>query len=164
MNPAAPRRGERKGESAMDVILLERVKNLGTVGDQVAVKPGYGRNFLVPQGKAVPATKANVAEFEAKRAELEARAQDVVSAATTRKEALTGMKVTIPAKVGAEGKLFGSVGNREIAEALSASGVKVDKAEVRLAEGSFRVCGEYEVQLHLHSDVDAVVTIEVVPE
>ena len=148
----------------MDVILLERVKNLGAVGDQVSVKPGYGRNFLVPQGKALPATKANVTEFEARRAELEVKAQTVVSAALARKEALTGMKVTIPAKVGAEGKLFGSVGNREIAEALRAAGVEVDKTEVRLPEGSFRACGEYEVQLHLHSDVDASATIEVVPE
>ena len=153
-----------KGESVMDVILLEQVKNLGAVGAQVTVKPGYGRNFLVPQGKAVPATKDNMAAFEAKRAELEAKAQESLASAQARKERLDGVKVTIPANAGAEGKLFGSVGNREIAEALGAAGVDVDKLEVRLPDGAFRMCGEYEVALHLHSEVDAAVTIEIVPE
>ena len=146
----------------MEVILLERVKNLGGVGDRVSVRPGFGRNFLVPYGKAVPANQANIQAFEARRAELEAAAAASLEAAQARQTALADMTVTIAAKSGAEGKLFGSVGNREIAAALQAAGVKVDKTEVRLPEGPIRHVGEYQVGIHLHSDIDGVVAVQVV--
>lgn len=146
----------------MEVILLERVKNLGGVGDRVSVRPGFGRNFLVPYGKAVPANQANIQAFEARRAELEAAAAASLEAAQARQAALADMTVTIAAKSGAEGKLFGSVGNREIAAALQAAGVKVDKTEVRLPEGPIRHVGEYQVGIHLHSDIDGVVAVQVV--
>ena len=146
----------------MEVILLERVKNLGGVGDRVSVRPGFGRNFLVPYGKAVPANQANIQAFEARRAELEAAAAASLEAAQARQAALADMTVTIAAKSGAKGKLFGSVGNREIAAALQAAGVKVDKTEVRLPEGPIRHVGEYQVGIHLHSDIDGVVAVQVV--
>ena len=146
----------------MEVILLERVKNLGGVGDRVSVRPGFGRNFLVPYGKAVPANQANIQAFEARRAELEAAAAASLEAAQARQTALADMTVTIAAKSGTEGKLFGSVGNREIAAALQAAGVKVDKTEVRLPEGPIRHVGEYQVGIHLHSDIDGVVAVQVV--
>ena len=146
----------------MEVILLERVKNLGGVGDRVSVRPGFGRNFLVPYGKAVPANQANIQAFEARRAELEAATAASLEAAQARQAALADMTVTIAAKSGAEGKLFGSVGNREIAAALQAAGVKVDKTEVRLPEGPIRHVGEYQVGIHLHSDIDGVVAVQVV--
>lgn len=148
----------------MEVILLERVKNLGSVGDLVKVKPGYGRNFLMPQGKAIPATKDNVAEFEARRAELEAKAADAVAAAEERKARLAELTITIEAQAGTEGKLFGSVGNREVADAVTAAGVEIDRQEVRLPEGPIRNTGEFEIGVHLHSDVDGTVKIEVVAE
>lgn len=148
----------------MDVILLQKVENLGNLGDKVSVKPGYGRNFLIPTGKAVSATAENVAAFEARRAELEKAAADALSAAEARKAKMDGMTVTIAQKAGDEGKLFGSVGTTDIADALSAAGVDIDKAEVRLPEGAFRQVGEYEVAVHLHTDVDATVTIAVVAE
>lgn len=148
----------------MEVILLERVKNLGTVGDLVKVKPGYGRNFLMSTGKAIPATKDNVAEFEAKRADLEAKAAEALANAEARREQLEGLQISIEAQSGTEGKLFGSVGNREIADAVQAAGVEIDRQEVRMPEGPIRMCGEYEIGVHLHSDVDATLKIEVVPE
>ncbi|MGB1110807.1 MAG: 50S ribosomal protein L9 [Gammaproteobacteria bacterium] len=148
----------------MEVILLERVKNLGTVGDMVKVKPGYGRNFLMPTGKAIPATKANVAEFEARRAELEAKEAEAVAAAEARRDKLAELTVRIAAQAGTEGKLFGSVGNRDIADAVTAAGVEIDRQEIRMADGTIRNCGEYEITVHLHSDVDGTVKIEVVPE
>lgn len=148
----------------MEVILLEKIRNLGSLGDQVNVKPGYGRNFLVPQGKAVPATKANVEEFEQRRAELEKQAAEKLSAAEVRKEKLEGLEVTISAKAGDEGKLFGSIGTRDIAEAISEAGVEVEKAEVRLTEGTIRQTGDYEVELQLHSDVEAAIKLVVVAE
>lgn len=148
----------------MDVILLEKVKNLGSLGARVSVKAGYGRNFLIPQGKAVPATEANVAAFEARRAELERQEADVLAAAQARAAQLAEVAVVIAAKSGDEGKLFGSVGTRDIADAITAAGVTVDKSEVRLPNGAIRNTGEYTVALHLHSDVNAEVSVTVVAE
>ncbi|KHF25958.1 50S ribosomal protein L9 [Solemya velum gill symbiont] len=143
----------------MEVILLEKVNNLGDLGEKVNVKSGYGRNFLIPSGRALPATDANVEEFEKRRAELEKSAAEKLTAAEARKAELDGATVTITQKAGEEGKLFGSVGTTDIAEALTAAGKPVDKAEVRLPEGVFRVTGGYEVTIHLHTDVDAIVNV-----
>ena len=149
----------------MEVILLEKIGKLGGLGDRVTVKPGFGRNYLIPQGKAVPATDSNVAEFEARRAELEATAAEAVAAAEVRAGQLAELgQITIPANAGDEGKLFGSVGTRDIAEAVSAAGVEIEKSEVRLPEGALREVGEYEISIHLHSDVDAAIQVAVVPE
>jgi len=149
----------------MEVILLENIGNLGGLGDKVDVKPGYGRNFLIPQGKAVPATEDNVAKFEARRAELEAAAAETLAAAAARGEALTALgAVEIAATAGEEGKLFGSVGTRDIADALTAAGCVVDKAEVRLPEGAIRELGEFEVMIQLHAEVTASVAINIVAE
>ena len=148
----------------MDLILLQKVVNLGNLGDKVKVKPGYGRNFLVPQGKAVPATAANVAEFEAKRAEYEAKAKASLEGAEGRKARLEGATVTITANASTEGKLYGSVGPRDIAEALTAAGNAVEKSEVVMGEGPIRNTGEYDVVVHLHADVETTVKVIVVPE
>jgi large subunit ribosomal protein L9 len=147
----------------MDVILLERVTGLGNLGDKVNVKAGYGRNYLLPYGKAVSATAANLADFEARRAELEAAAAARRASADARAEKLNGLKVTIAVNAGDEGKLFGSVGTRDIADAITAAGVEVNKSEVRLPEGALRTTGEFEVDVHLHSDVDASITLTIVP-
>ena len=147
----------------MEVILLENVGNLGSLGDKVDVKSGYGRNFLIPQGKAVPATEDNVAKFEARRAELEAAAQAALSAAEQRAAAVVELaSVSIEATAGEEGKLFGSVGTRDISEAITAAGVEVDKSEVRLPEGVIRELGEYEVMLQLHGNVATNIAVSVV--
>lgn len=146
----------------MDVILLEKIKNLGALGDRVKVKPGYGRNFLIPQGKAVPANERNVAEFEARRAELERNAADALAGAQARAERLAALAVTISAKAGDEGKLFGSVGTRDIADAVTAAGEEVCKSEVRLPNGPLRNTGEYDVDLQLHGDIFATVKVAVV--
>ena len=149
----------------MKLILLQKVTNLGSLGDTVIVKPGYGRNFLVPQGKAVPATAANLAEFEAKRAEYEAKAQATLDAAKARLAKLADASVSIPANASAEGKLYGSVGPREIAEALTKQlGVAVNKSEVVMGEGSLRTTGEFDIVVHLHADVETTVKVVVVPE
>lgn len=148
----------------MELILLQKVVNLGNLGDKVKVKPGYGRNFLVPQGKAVPATAANIAAFEARRAEYEARAAETLAAAEARKARLEGASVTIYANASTEGKLYGSVGPREIAEALTKAGTPVEKSEVILTEGAFRHLGEYEALVHLHADVETTVKVVVEPE
>jgi len=148
----------------MEVILLKNVDNLGHLGDKVSVKAGYGRNYLIPSGHAVPATAENLKEFEARRAELEAQAAELLAAAEARKAQLEGVTVTVARKAGDEGRLFGSVGTSDIAEALSQAGHAVEKHEVRLPHGAFRTTGEYEVELHLHSDVDATIKLEVVPE
>ena len=148
----------------MDVILLEKVQNLGNLGDKVAVKAGYGRNFLIPQGKAVPATTSNVAQFEARRAELEKAAAETLDAAKSRAEKLEGLEVTIAANAGDEGKLFGSIGTAEIAKAVSDAGVELTKSEVRMPEGAIRATGEYQVAVHLHVDVDSAVKVNVVGE
>ena len=148
----------------MELVLLQKVKNLGALGDKVKVKPGYGRNYLVPQGKAVPATEKNVAEFEKRRAEYEAKANSVLGAAETRKAALEGAAITIKANASPEGKLFGSVGPREIAEAFSASGHPLEKSEVVMGEGPIRHTGEFEVHVHLHADVHTTVKVTVTSE
>ena len=149
----------------MEVILLENIGNLGGLGDKVSVKAGYGRNFLIPQGKAVAATASNLVEFEARRAELEATAAAVLAAAETRAEAINGFGLlTIEANAGEEGKLFGSIGTRDIADALTAAGTEVDKSEVRLPDGALRELGEYEVSIQVHHDVTAMVVVAVVPE
>ena len=148
----------------MKLILLQKVVNLGGLGDTVVVKPGYGRNFLVPQGKAVPATAANVSMFEAKRAEYQAKADAVLADAQKRLEALEGAEVTIAANASTEGKLFGSVGTRDIADALTAAGHKVEKSEVVMGEGPIRRTGEFEVAIHLHAEVSTKVKVTVVPE
>lgn len=148
----------------MELILLQKVTNLGNLGDKVNVKPGFGRNYLVPQGKAVPATAANLAEFEAKRAEYEAKASDALATAEARKAKLEGAAVTIHANASTEGKLYGSVGPREIADALTRAGTEVSKSEVVLGEGAFRNIGEYEVVVHLHADVETPVKVNVVAE
>ena len=148
----------------MEVILLEKVANLGSLGDKVKVKAGYGRNFLLPYGKAVPATEANLKAFEERRAELEKAAAEKLSAAQARAEALEGAAFTISSKAGEEGKLFGSIGVRDIADAITAGGTEVEKSEVRLLEGPLRVTGEYEIELQLHSDVTVTITLAVVAE
>lgn len=147
----------------MEVILLEKVGRLGTVGDRVDVRSGYGRNYLLPQGKAVAATGTNIAEFEARRAELEAAAADKRTSAEGRAKLLAEKgSITIKANAGDEGKLFGSVGARDIAEAITAEGLKVAKSEVKLPGGTLREVGEFEVDIQLH--VDVVQTIKVVIE
>jgi large subunit ribosomal protein L9 len=148
----------------MQLILLQKVKNLGNLGDKVKVKPGYGRNFLVPQGKAVPATEASIAEFEKRRAEYEAKANQVLSGAETRKGALEGAAVTIKANASPEGKLFGSVGPRDIAEAFSSAGHPLEKSEVVMGEGPIRHTGEFEIHVHLHADVHTTVKVTVAAE
>ncbi len=149
----------------MEVILLERMRNLGALGQTVKVKSGYARNFLIPQGKAVYATKANVAKFEQRRAELEKIEAEKLKQAQVRQEALNALPVIkITSKAGDEGKLFGSVGTRDIAEAITKAGQPVEKSEVRLSEGSIRMVGDYEITVELESDVTALVKISVGPE
>ncbi len=148
----------------MDVILLKKIENLGAMGDRVSVKPGYGRNFLIPQGKAAPATAEKVAEFEARRAELENTAAEALVAAEARRDQLDGMTLTLQANAGEEGKLFGSIGTAEIAHAIQEAGVSVEKQEVRLPMGAYRQTGEYEVPLHLHTDVNVTVKLVIEAE
>jgi len=148
----------------MEVILLEKIENLGVMGDKVNVKPGYGRNYLIPKGKAAPATEANIAAFEARRAELEKAAAETLAAAEARRDRLADMKITITAKAGDEGKLFGSIGTADIAEAINAAGAQVERHEVRLPEGAFRQVGEYDVELHLHTDVNTTIKLTIAAE
>ncbi len=148
----------------MEVILLEKIRNLGDLGDKVSVAAGYGRNFLMPQGKAVAATKANIEEFEARRAELEKQAAEILAAAEARAEKLNGLTLTIAANAGDEGKLFGSIGTKDIADAATAEGVELEKAEVRMPHGAIRNTGEYEYEVQLHSDVVASIKVNVVAE
>ncbi len=148
----------------MDVILLQRIKNLGKLGDKVSVKAGYGRNFLIPQGKAVAATEANTAAFEARRAELEKQEAAILAAANARAEQLNEVNIVITAKVGDEGKLFGSIGTRDIADALTNAGLAVDRAEVRLPNGALRHTGEFNIAIQLHHDVVAEVLVTIVSE
>ncbi|MGD9391263.1 MAG: 50S ribosomal protein L9, partial [Thioalkalispiraceae bacterium] len=144
----------------MEVILLEKVANLGDLGDQVTVKSGYGRNFLVPGKKAVPATKENIKMFEERRAELEKAAAEMLAEAQARGEKLAALEsVTIKSNAGEEGKLFGSVNVAEIADALTEAGVEVAKSEVKLPEGPIRMVGEYDIDIQLHTDV--MVTVKV---
>ena len=149
----------------MEVILLENISNLGGLGDKVDVKAGFGRNYLIPQGKAVPATAAATAEFETRRAELEAAAAASLTSAEGRAAAVNALGlISIEANAGEEGKLFGSVGTRDIAEAVTAAGCEIDKSEVRLPEGALRDLGEYEVAIQIHGEVTATVAIAVIPE
>lgn len=149
----------------MEVILLEKMRNLGALGDKVKVKPGFARNFLIPKGKAVYANKENLVRFEARRAELEKNAAENLAKATTRQQALSALTVvTISAKAGDEGKLFGSIGTRDIADAICKAGVEVEKRQVRLPSGSLRMVGEYEITIDLESDVTATVKVSVTPE
>jgi large subunit ribosomal protein L9 len=148
----------------MQVILLQKVANLGNIGDRVKVRSGFGRNFLLPQGKATLATPENIARFEARRTELEAVARAQLTSASERAEALKDFKLTIPAKAGTEGKLFGSIGTADIAEACSKAGFKIERAEVRLPTGPLRTLGEHVVTLHLHADVDLPLAVAIVPE
>ena len=148
----------------MEVILLEKIHRLGDLGQQVRVKPGYGRNYLIPRGKAVPATPENVARFESRRAELEKAQQDAQATAEQRAAALNQVNITIQRKAGEEGKLYGSVGTSDIAEAVTASGVELVKQEVRLPDGPFRQLGEYQVDIQLHADISATITINITAE
>lgn len=145
----------------MQIILLEKVANLGQLGDIVKVKDGYARNFLIPQGKAKRATEANLKEFEARRAELEKQQAEILVAAQARGEKLEGAVVVVAQKAGVDGRLFGSVGNADIADAITATGVEVKKAEVRLPEGPFKAIGEYSVEVALHHDVVVTITLQV---
>ncbi|MES9831091.1 MAG: 50S ribosomal protein L9 [Candidatus Thiodiazotropha sp. DIVDIV] len=148
----------------MEIILLQKVDNLGDLGEKVNVKSGYGRNFLIPAGKAIPATDANLKVFEQRRAELEKEASEKLQAAEARKAKLDGMDLSITCKAGDEGRLFGSIGTSDIAKAVVAAGETLEKKEVMLPNGPFRVAGEYEVELHLHADVNASVKLSIVPE
>lgn len=149
----------------MQVILLERIRNLGELGDQVNVKAGYGRNYLVPQGKAVPATPDNVKYFEERRAELEKKAAEKLAAAQERLEKIQALgNITITAKAGDEGKLFGSIGTRDIAEAITEAGVETQKSEVLMPHGVIRNTGEFEIDIQVHSDVIGSITLSVVAE
>jgi large subunit ribosomal protein L9 len=148
----------------MEVILLQKVANLGKIGDRVKVKSGYGRNFLLPSGRATLATAANVARFELRRTELERLAGEELGSAQERAETLRDFRLTITAKAGSEGKLFGSVGTADIAEACTAAGHKVARSEVRLPAGPIRLVGEHQVTLHLHTDVEVTLTVIIVAE
>ncbi|MGH8494618.1 MAG: 50S ribosomal protein L9 [Gammaproteobacteria bacterium] len=148
----------------MEVILLEKIDNLGEIGEQVKVKAGFGRNYLLPQGKAALATPQNVAKFEAQRAEIEKRAAGELAGAQERAGKLAGVQIRISARVGEEGKLFGSVGTVDIAEACTAAGVPIERSEVRLPHGPIRMVGEHAVELHLYTDVNVPLTVTVVGE
>jgi large subunit ribosomal protein L9 len=148
----------------MDVILLQKVANLGNIGDRVKVRSGFGRNFLLPGGKATLATPDNIARFEARRAELEKLAREQLASAEERAAAMKEFKLQITAKAGTEGKLFGSIGTADIAEACTRAGFKVERSEVRLPQGPLRMVGDHAVNLHLHADIDVPVTVSIVAE
>lgn len=148
----------------MQVILLEKIDKIGQLGDLVDVKAGFARNFLLPQGKAQQATPENLERFNELRAQFEKEQADSLASANTRKEALNGMTISITSRSGTEGKLFGSIGAEEIRAAFDAAGQSIEKKEVRLPEGPLRMVGEHPVTLHLHPDVDAEVTVNVVGE
>ena len=148
----------------MEVILLEKTANLGNLGDKVTIKAGYGRNYLIPQGKAVPATPKKIREFEERRAELEKQAAEKLAAANARGEALSKLNVSIAHKTGDEGRLFGSVGTQNIADAITAAGIKVEKHEIRLPNGVIRNIGEYDIAINLHTDVVITLPVKVVAE
>lgn len=148
----------------MQVILLQRIVNLGKLGETVSVKAGYGRNYLIPQGKALPATQDNIAKFEARRAELEAQEASELAEAQKRADSLSDVNVIMRAKSGDEGKLFGSIGARDIADALTKSGLAVDRSEIKMPEGAFRQIGEYKVSIQLHHDVSADIVVTILSE
>jgi large subunit ribosomal protein L9 len=148
----------------MNVVLLDKIENLGNLGDKVTVRAGYARNYLIPGGKAKYATEANIAEFEARRAELEKNAAESLAQAEKRRDQLTDIEVTIEANVGSEGKLFGSIGPAEVADAVTAAGVALEKREIRMPEGALRHTGEFDIDVHLHIDVDTSVKVIVIGE
>jgi large subunit ribosomal protein L9 len=148
----------------MEIILLEKIANLGAMGEKVNVKPGYGRNYLIPKGKAAPATADNIAEYEARRADLEKAAAEALAAAGVRRDALLEKVITIVSKAGEEGKLFGSIGTADIASVISEQLVTVERNEVRLPDGAFRTIGEHEVQIQLHTDVNVAVKLVIEAE
>ena len=148
----------------MNVILLEKIGNLGDLGDEVSVKPGFARNYLLPQGKAVTADDENRTVFEGRRAELEATANEKLAEANTRAEKLVDKELSIAVKSGEEGRLYGSVGTQNIADALTAEGISVERSEIRMPEGVIRVLGEYEIAIQLHTDVTAQIKVAVIPE
>jgi large subunit ribosomal protein L9 len=148
----------------MELILLEKVQNLGDLGDLVKVKAGFGRNYLVPQGKAALATKENLERFEARRAELEAAAKDKLGQALARQSGLVDLVVEVTANASDEGNLYGSIGTREIATAAAALGHEINKSEIIMGEGPIRTVGEFDVVVHLHTDVEAVIKVIVHPE
>jgi large subunit ribosomal protein L9 len=148
----------------MDIILLQKVANLGNIGDRVKVKSGFGRNYLLPHGKATLATPDNVKRFEARRAELEKAAHEHMTSAEQRAEALKEFKLVIPSKAGTEGKLFGSIGTADIAEAATKAGIKIERSEVRLPNGALRTIGDHSVVLHLHADIDVPLAVTIVAE
>ena len=148
----------------MDIILLQKVTNLGNIGDRVNVKSGYGRNFLLPKGKATLATADNIAKFETRRADLEKHANEELAAAQSRAAKLEGFKLNLTAKAGSEGKLFGSIGNTDLVEALTKAGHPVTRAEVRLGAGPLRHVGEHAVQLQLHADVPVTIAVTITAE
>lgn len=148
----------------MEIILLEKIANLGSLGNKVSVKNGYARNFLIPQHKAVVATAKKIAEFEVRRSELEKAANEKLLAAQSRAESLGKLHITIAHKAGDEGRLFGSIGTHAIAEAITTAGVDVDKSEVRLPHGTIRHLGDFEVHIHLHADVNAVCAVKITAE
>ena len=148
----------------MEVILLQKVANLGNIGDKVKVKPGYGRNFLLPSGKAALATSTNLKKFEERRAELEKLAADSLTSAQSRAKQLEGFTLNLHAKAGTEGKLFGSVGTADISEALTKAGIAIERSEVRLPGGPIRLMGEHHVKLHLHSDVEIDLPVVITAE
>ena len=149
----------------MEIILLENIENLGSLGDKVSVKAGFARNFLVPHGKAQMATAKNLAEFEARRIELEKAASEAKAAAESRKLAIDALDVIeLAALVGSEGKLFGSIGLSEVCDAICAAGTAVEKRELRMPEGALRTTGEHQIDIHLYTDIDATVTVNIVSE
>lgn len=148
----------------MKIILLEKIANLGDLGESVNVRPGFARNFLFPQGKAIPATAANLAEFEARRAELQAQAEAKLASAQERQAKIEEIELSVAVKAGDEGKLFGSLGNRDIADLVEAAGVELDRSEVRLPEGPIRTLGSFEVAIQLHPEVTATLQLQVVAE
>ena len=148
----------------MNVILLEKIGNLGDLGDEVSVKPGFARNYLLPHGKAVTADDENRTVFEGRRAELEASANEKLAEANTRAEKLVDKELSIAVKSGEEGRLYGSVGTQNIADALTAEGISVERSEIRMPEGVIRVLGEYEIAIQLHTDVTAQIKVAVIPD
>ncbi len=148
----------------MKIILLEKIAKLGALGDTVNVKSGYGRNFLIPQKKAVPASAANLESFGARRAELEKLAAEKLTVAQKRAEQLAELELTLAVKAGEEGKLFGSIGTRDLSDLINAAGIEASKSEVRLPNGPLRTTGTFEIDLHLHADVNTALTVHVVAE
>ena len=149
----------------MEVILLENIASLGELGEKVQVRSGYGRNFLIPKGKAVPASEENISLFEARRAELEKAASELVAKTEARAQGIESLDIIeIPANAGEEGKLFGSIGTRDIAEAVSSAGCEVDKSEIRLPDGALRQLGEYQISIQLHGNISATVNVSIVQE